>query len=648
MRNGFAAGVMVIGVSSLDVQRASKIARCPFVLPSWTTRSITSRGWQRKYFAAAASAAFVPAANQAAVMAAEAMLARIVSHRGEIGDDLAADAFVPRAPDQSGGAGDGMGSGGPTMGTVSKEDDERRRRLAAEDLFVFETERMRAEAEGDHERVRRLRDYIRFKQLELQMEASSAELLQDRLDAEDELERIKLRREDEERAMASRLGALEIERANIEADRYATAEEKRRRLLPLLQEEARLLAARIKALEREAELETDPSARGRIRDKIDDLRSQQADNQRGQSDAQPRTIFGALEEAAVAMQSRIGTIADQIGAAFSNVADSIRTSLGGALFDLVWRAQSAKDAAVGFATAIAKSFVEAGAQMVADWIMSHVIMENVRRLFNASRVAEEAVATSAEVAIHTGGEAAKTGATAAGTGARKGLAIAETIFHGVQWVARNAIHLAGEVMNTGITMAQQAIRLPLLIVESGVYLAKAAIAAMSAMASIPYVGPFLAIAAMGAILAAGGKLLGGFAEGGIARGPGTGTSDSIVTRVSNGEAITRARVVRRFGEPFFEDLNAGILNLAALPDDIVSGLAAPDYTAATDAESLGGGAGGGRGRSGARFGGGGAESVVERNFILVDSPEAAARAQRKFTDARVAHINRKTMGRRIR
>lgn len=49
-----------------------------------------------------------------------------------------------------------------------------------------------------------------------------------------------------------------------------------------------------------------------------------------------------------------------------------------------------------------------------------------------------------------------------------------------------------------------------------------------------------------------------FATGGSAsifRGPGTGTSDSILARVSNGEAITRAAAVRYYGTKLFDDLN---------------------------------------------------------------------------------------------
>lgn len=47
----------------------------------------------------------------------------------------------------------------------------------------------------------------------------------------------------------------------------------------------------------------------------------------------------------------------------------------------------------------------------------------------------------------------------------------------------------------------------------------------------------------------------GFAFGGIVRGPGTGTSDSILARLSNGEGIVNARAVRHYGADLIDRLN---------------------------------------------------------------------------------------------
>jgi hypothetical protein len=50
-----------------------------------------------------------------------------------------------------------------------------------------------------------------------------------------------------------------------------------------------------------------------------------------------------------------------------------------------------------------------------------------------------------------------------------------------------------------------------------------------------------------------GKIF-GFAEGGMVRGPGSGTSDSIPARLSNGEFVQPARTVAHYGADFMEAL----------------------------------------------------------------------------------------------
>lgn len=88
--------------------------------------------------------------------------------------------------------------------------------------------------------------------------------------------------------------------------------------------------------------------------------------------------------------------------------------------------------------------------------------------------------------------------------------------------------------------------------------AKAGSGAAASQASIPYVGPVLAIAAMVAMVAAVSALLGGikkFATGGLVSGPGSATSDSIPARLSAGEYIVRATAVRQVGVAFLDSIN---------------------------------------------------------------------------------------------
>jgi hypothetical protein len=60
-------------------------------------------------------------------------------------------------------------------------------------------------------------------------------------------------------------------------------------------------------------------------------------------------------------------------------------------------------------------------------------------------------------------------------------------------------------------------------------------------------------------LTAGGADLPAKADGGLLRGPGTGTSDSILARVSNGEYVIRAKAVRKLGLANMHAINQGRL-----------------------------------------------------------------------------------------
>jgi hypothetical protein len=75
-------------------------------------------------------------------------------------------------------------------------------------------------------------------------------------------------------------------------------------------------------------------------------------------------------------------------------------------------------------------------------------------------------------------------------------------------------------------------------------------------------------ASSGTATAAGG----GFAEGGKVRGPGTGTSDSILAWLSNGEFVMRWKAVQKYGVGFMHALNHGKLNLDKLAGFNMGGL----------------------------------------------------------------------------
>lgn len=89
----------------------------------------------------------------------------------------------------------------------------------------------------------------------------------------------------------------------------------------------------------------------------------------------------------------------------------------------------------------------------------------------------------------------------------------------------------------------------------------AAWAPAAAAVSLATFGANAAPAILGMTLAYGLSYLfnkvGGKAAGGLVSGPGTSTSDSMLTRLSNGEYVIRASAVDKFGVGLFNTLNSG-------------------------------------------------------------------------------------------
>lgn len=118
---------------------------------------------------------------------------------------------------------------------------------------------------------------------------------------------------------------------------------------------------------------------------------------------------------------------------------------------------------------------------------------------------------------------------------------------------------------------------------------QSATSAYAAMASIPYVGPALGVAAAAAAIAAGLANVAqirsqntSFAGGGQIRGPGTKTSDSIPIWASDGEFMQRAAAVDYYGVDFMHAINNLQLPKQAFADGgYISALAdAPRLSAA--------------------------------------------------------------------
>ena len=330
--------------------------------------------------------------------------------------------------------------------------------------------------------------------------------------------------QERDNALSSALAASQQRLAEIEADRFRTTAEKAPLRIAALQDENARIQERIKLLVEENKLSPDTTREG----KIDQLRNQQAGNNVKIGSTQPLGVGDSLAAASTSYMNNIGTVADQVGRAWTSVGQSMSSSLGNAFSDMILKAQSFGQAMAGFGNAILQSMVQVCANMVAEWIISHTVMAAVRSMFHAKDVIETGATEVAKTSIKAGSEAAQTGVAIAGSSARVGVSV-------------------GEAATTGSAWSFAAI-----------------------MASIGQLGPIAgpavllgAIVGLSAIISNMGK----HADGGLISGPGTGRSDSIPAWLSNGEYVMPADKTAQY-RPLLDSMRAGTLSpgqLAAAP-----------------------------------------------------------------------------------
>lgn len=324
--------------------------------------------------------------------------------------------------------------------------------------------------------------------------------------------------------------------ARVEADKFTTEIEKNKIVVDLLERKNAAIRNYKALLQGDIDSgKLDPNATIETRNKIGGLNQDIARNEgeaRDRRSPDPDDLGQQLAASAVEAENALGTAAQRAAQAWASTADSIRTSLGDAFTDMLWQGESLKNAMASFATSIAQSFIGNLAQMAADWIYQHTIMAAWKAITETKMTATAAAGAATRTGIVVGEETAATGAKAAGTAARTGFSL----------------------------------------MEAGKSIVAAAAGAMSAVASIPWVGPILAVAAVASILALGAKVMGAFASGGLVRGPGTGTSDDIIARLSDGEYVMPAATVDRYGVGTMDAIRSGALDLSAGVESIPSPL----------------------------------------------------------------------------
>jgi hypothetical protein len=330
-------------------------------------------------------------------------------------------------------------------------------------------------------------------------------------------------------ALQNQIADLQARRAAIESAAYLTAREKQTAINTLIERENELLREKLANIDAIIQADKKPQHRLQYQQERDSTSRQISANTTALSAPDANSFGDQLAAGATSAADQLGTTAENAARAWGQAADSMRMSMGGALGDMIWRTGLTKEAFKNLGMSIAQNFVNTGAQMVADWIFRHTIMAAWSALFRT----KETVGTTAT-------EASKTTVTSAGEAARVGIkATAET--------AKSVIVASSETAQTTAVVTGSTARTSANLTEGMAWLGKAAIQAMNAMASIPYVGPILAVAAAAAVIAAGVKLLtGGFAEGGYT---GDGGKYEAAGVVHKGEYVIPAWQVDRIGLP---------------------------------------------------------------------------------------------------
>ena len=426
------------------------------------------------------------------------------------------------------------------------------------EVYELQTAKLAQEALGNKSAAARISNQIAQRQIldetgniPLADRQKRSEAIGNLFNAQIQREDARDRVEKEQITLENTLTRLRDNLARIQADyRQTDAEKWEARKREMLAELAAITAEK-KAMDLAARSATDGDAKKAYQQRASGL-GQQAGAVQHQIyglGPNPTDVFQQMVAQMTKLRGEWTITAASIAHGAATVTGSIGSGLSNGLFDAFeGRARSLSRVLGTVWTSIGQSGARMLSDLVAKWIMEHTIMAAWSKLFRAGEVAGQAASTGAQVAIHATGEAAKTGATAAGAGARSGISLGETLFHGLQVALRVAMHIAGEVAKTAITIVQAGIRIATVIAESLAHVVLAAVGAMSAVASIPYVGPFLAVAAMAGILAAGYGLVRGISKGfKVGGSTGSGPDDGVAGDVHYNEYVFSAPAVRKLG-----------------------------------------------------------------------------------------------------
>lgn len=211
------------------------------------------------------------------------------------------------------------------------------------------------------------------------------------------------------RSLQSQTFAIQSQITALNASPFITQADKNELTIVLLGKQNDLINEQIRLLKEKLLLEEDPATRQLIEGRITGLEQQGAGIEGQQAGLAPLSAGGGIAAGAVDYMNQVGTLGEQLRATFVSIGQTISQSVGGAISGLIQGTMTWGQALRNIGQSIVQGIINAFAQMVAEWITAHIIMANIRRLFNMAEVTENAAKNTAIV----GQEAAAGAATAA-------------------------------------------------------------------------------------------------------------------------------------------------------------------------------------------------------------------------------------------
>lgn len=213
-----------------------------------------------------------------------------------------------------------------------------------------------------------------------------------------------------ELAFQERLIALRNQAGSVEANWLLTTNQKRERRIAILDEEVRLIDQQITALEQLRAAAT-PDEQAQIDRQIAGLRGQQGGlrNQALALGPDPASFSEQWAAALVQLQDQFLTVAQFTARAFTDAFTTATSAISQGIQGLIYGTVTWGQALLNIGQSIVQSLVKSFSDMVAQWIMTHVLMKGVSTAWSAFQSALRAK----DVAEANATEAAKMPALAA-------------------------------------------------------------------------------------------------------------------------------------------------------------------------------------------------------------------------------------------